>query len=388
MGKNRMKKLRTMLYILLSLISIAAIGVAIFLQQPKFGRKAQGERKVRMEKSPYYKNGQMENEIPTEKMTGESGFVGTMLKFVTGAGKSDRVIPQEGEVPLIKTDLKQLPDSSDLYVWFGHSSFLLRLNGKNVLVDPTLVAASPVKFYIKAFPGTDYYKPEMMPDRIDYLVISHDHWDHLDYETVTALKDRIDHVVCPLGIGEDFEYWGFSKEQIVELDCNENYTFSTDSFTFHCLPTRHFSGRSITDAMQTQRASWLIETPKRTIFYTGDGGYSDRFERYGQQFPNIDLAIMENGQYSVNWNQIHTLPEQLGLEVKGLHPNRFITVHHSKYPLSSHAWDEPRINEQRASIESGVPVIVAQIGEVIKLDSIKETTNVEEQPVTTDKNLQ
>jgi len=343
------------IFLLLTMICVAPI----VLSQPCFGRNPRGARLEKVKKSPYYKDGEFQNEDTTVLMTGKSSF----WDMVTGRKKSKRLIPKEGEVQVIKNDLKHLPKDKDLYVWFGHSSFLLQLSGRTILVDPVFIAFSPVRFIGKAFPGTDIYKPEDMPDTIDYLIISHDHYDHLDHKTVVALKDRVGKVICPLGVGETFEHWGYAKEQIIELDCNEDFT---DGFIFHCLPTRHFSGRSL-KRNTTQRASWLFETPLRKVFYSGDGGYGVRFKRFGQQFPDIDLAIMENGQYDVNWCNIHTMPEELGKEVSELHPNRFVTVHHSKVALANHAWDEPRENERKAAEVSGIPLITCCIGEIVTL---------------------
>ena len=264
----------------------------------------------------------------------------------------------------MKNDLKHLPADKDLYVWFGHSSFMLQLSGQIILVDPVLISFSPVSGIVgKIFPGTDIYKPQDMPDRIDYLVVSHDHYDHLDHKTVKALKERVGKVICPLGVGENFEHWGYDKDKIIELDWNEDYS---SGITFHCLPTRHFSGRGL-KRNSTQRASWLIETPARKVFYSGDGGYGERFKRIGSQYNGIDLAIMENGQYDSNWSQIHTMPHELGIEVRELQPKRFITVHHSKVALANHAWDEPRENEQKAAQESGVPLITCCIGQILEL---------------------
>jgi len=343
------------IFLLLTVICVAPI----VLSQPCFGRNPRGARLEKVKKSPYYKDGEFQNEDTTVLMTGKRSF----WDMVTGRKKSKRLIPKEGEVQVIKNDLKHLPKDKDLYVWFGHSSFLLQLSGRTILVDPVFIAFSPVRFIGKAFPGTDIYKPEDMPDTIDYLIISHDHYDHLDHKTVVALKDRVGKVICPLGVGETFEHWGYAKEQIIELDCNEDFT---DGFIFHCLPTRHFSGRSL-KRNTTQRASWLFETPLRKVFYSGDGGYGVRFKRFGQQFPDIDLAIMENGQYDVNWCNIHTMPEELGKEVSELHPNRFVTVHHSKVALANHAWDEPRENERKAAEVSGIPLITCCIGEIVTL---------------------
>ena len=357
------KKLMHTFYIIFGIMAVIAIVAAIFLSQPQFGRTARRERLARIQQSPHFKNEKFVNETPTTLMTGESGYLSTMKMWLFGE-KPERLVPKEDEISIVKSDLKHLPQDKDLYVWFGHSSFLLQLSGNTFLVDPVFYKGSPVSFVNPMFPGTDYYKPSMMPDNIDYLIISHDHWDHLDYETVKELQPRVRHIVCPLGIGEDLECWGYSKEQIVEKDWNESFT--ADSISIHCLPTRHFSGRGPWNP-KTMPASWLIETPQRKVFYTGDGGYSNRFKRFGKQFPDIDLAIMENGQYDEHWNQIHTMPYQLGKEVKELGTRRFITVHHSKFKLANHPWDEPRRNEQQASAESGTPVIVCKIGEIVHL---------------------
>lgn len=344
-------------------MAVLALSGTAFLAHPQFGKTARGERLERIRKSPNFKDEHFQNQEETTVMTGESGMLSSLAKFVFGK-KPDNLVPKEGEIEVIKTDLRQLPDSGDLYVWFGHSSFLLRLSGKTFLVDPVFYKGSPVKFVNKPFPGTDIYKPSDMPDVIDYLLISHDHWDHLDYKTVKELKEKVQHFVCPLGVGADLEHWGVSVDKIIELDWNESDT--TSDIHIHCLPTRHFTGRGLSNP-KTMPASYLIETPMRKVFYTGDGGYSDRFARFGEQFPGIDLAIMENGQYSEDWNQIHTMPYQLGREVKELKAKRFVTVHHSKFCLARHAWDEPRRNEQKAAEEFDLELLTCKIGEVVKL---------------------
>ena len=281
-----------------------------------------------------------------------------MVDHLLGRGN---LRPKKGEIPVIKTDLKNLPADGDLLVWFGHSSFMLRLSGQIILVDPVFIEASPIFFVNRPFIGTDYYKPLMMPEHIDYIVISHDHYDHLDYKTVKQLRSRVGKVLCPLGIGADFLYWGYTREQIIELDYNEAVTMSPE-LTFTCLPTQHFSGRGLFDRMKTNRASWLINN----IFYSGDGGYSDRFKEYGKRY-DIDLAILENGQYNEAWRTMHTMPNDLTKEVTDLHPKRFMTVHHSKYALAMHDWQEPRRNEQLSALQTGIPLIITHIGKIVRL---------------------
>lgn len=237
------------------------------------------------------------------------------------------------------------------------------MDGKRVLVDPVFCMASPVSFINKPFKGTDVYHPEDMPD-IDYLVISHDHWDHLDYHTVRALKDRIGKVICSLGVGEHFEYWGFDKECIVELDWEEEARLDS-GFVMHCLPARHFSGRGLS-ANKTLWASFLLETPSRKIYLAGDGGYDTHFARIGDCFPDIDLAILENGQYNEGWKYIHLMPDYLIRAALDLKAKKVMTVHHSKYALAHHRWDEPLRNEINMAKNDSLHVLIPGIGEVVR----------------------
>ena len=243
-----------------------------------------------------------------------------------------------------RTDLKALDANQELLVWFGHSSYLVQTAGRRILVDPVFCRAAPVSFVNRPFAATDAYAPEDMP-RIDYLVITHDHWDHLDYETVVRLRERVGRVVCPLGVGEHFEYWGFEPERIVELDWDEE-AMTEEEFRVVCLPTRHFSGRGLR-RNRTLWASFLIDSPTQRIYIGGDGGYDDRFADIGRRFPGITLAMLENGQYNEAWRYIHTMPEYLGRAARELGAERIVTVHHSKYALARHAWDEPLEHARR-----------------------------------------
>ena len=355
--KNRMS-----ISITICTLLVIAVGVFAFLRQQSFGKLPSGERLERIRKSPNYRNGQFRNLQPTATMTGEKSRWQALWEFV--ASDRSKLYP-DTPVPAVKTDLKQLPLTENLMVWFGHSSYLLQTGGRRILVDPVFCQASPVSFVNRPFPGTDIYRPEDMPD-IDYLIITHDHWDHLDYQTVVRLKERIRRVVCPLGVGEHFEYWGFSPSQLVELDWNESAALDT-GFRVHCLPARHFSGRGLT-ANRTLWASFLIESPRRKVFVGGDSGYGAHFSDIGRRFPDIDLAILENGQYNTDWRYIHTMPKYLNAEVEALAPRRVATVHHSKYALARHRWDEPLENARRLAEEDSVDVLRPLIGEVVRLD--------------------
>lgn len=349
--------------LIIGIVIVLGVAVVAFINRPAFGRLPQGERLERIKRSPQYKDGEFQNIHPTTLMTSDKGLLHSMWDYLFL--KPDGLNP-DVPVPAIKSDLKNLADDSNVMVWFGHSSYLLQLSGKRILVDPVFCMASPVSFVNKPFKGTDIYKPEDMPD-IDYLVISHDHWDHLDYQTVIRLKDRIRKVICPLGVGEHFEYWGFDKRNIIELDWYES-ALPDENFTVRCLPARHFSGRGLT-SNKTLWASFLLETPSYKVYMGGDSGYDTHFEEIGNRYPDIDLAILENGQYNEGWRNIHIMPRYLGQAAKDLKARKVVTVHHSKYALASHRWDEPLKNEIEMAKENSLELIVPVIGQVVDISA-------------------
>ena len=361
MSTSSKPKRRMILLISLCTVAVLILGIGSFLHSARFGRLPQGDRLERIKRSPHYRDGQFHNLQPTTLMTGQTNRWKAMWKFISSDDKNLR--PDTALIAL-KTDLKHLPQDRDLMVWFGHSSYLLQLAGRRYLVDPVFYAASPVSFINKPFEGTDLYRPEDMPD-IDYLVISHDHWDHLDYRTVRELRPRVGKVICPLGVGEHFERWGYRPEQLIELDWMESQQAEPE-LTIHCLPARHFSGRGLT-ANRTLWASFLLDTPTLTVFVGGDSGYGNHFKEIARRHPHIDWAILENGQYNEDWRYIHTLPQQLPRVVSDLRVRNVVTVHHSKYALARHPWDEPIQNIRRLQADSTLHVAQPIIGEVLML---------------------
>lgn len=351
------KKIMIAISIFIGIIIAILLAGYIFLNTPAFGRLPQGERLERINRSPHYRNGQFHNLQSAPLITSKRSKLSNIWRFLTD--KPANLIPSQ-PISAVKSDLKALPCDSDLIVWFGHSSYMLQLSGRRFLVDPVFYKAAPVAFVNKPFPGTDIYKPCDMPEYIDYLVISHDHWDHLDYNTVKELRNRVGKVICPLGVGEHFEYWGYDKSQLIELDWNESADLQTE-FVVHCLPARHFSGRGLT-SNKTLWASFLIDTPSLSVFIGGDSGYGNHFKEIGHEFTDIDIAILENGQYNEEWKYIHTMPDKLGQAATDLGCQNIITVHHSKYALARHPWNEPLDNEQKAAKENNLKLTVLCIG--------------------------
>lgn len=356
--------MRMFIGILLVIVAVFALIGIVFINQSSFGKLPQGKRLERIRQSPHYKDGAFQNLHETVMMTSDKSRFRSILDFLFR--KVEGLRPEK-EIPVIKTNLRGISNNKDVLVWFGHSSYLIQIDGKRILVDPVFCMGSPVSFINKPFPATYTYQPNDMPD-IDYLVITHDHWDHLDYQTIMQLKDRIRKIICPLGVGEHFEYWGFEEDQLIELDWYENSTSDNEAgLSIHCLPARHFSGRGLT-ANQTLWGSFLIETSSKKIFIGGDGGYDTHFEEIGNRYPGIDLAILENGQYNEDWKYIHTMPSELNRVAKDLKARKILTVHHSKFALAKHRWDEPIMNVRKMIETDSLNVLNPVIGEVVNID--------------------
>lgn len=340
----------------LSVIIFVSFVAALFVNTQPFGQVPTGERRDRIRKSPNYRDGRFWNVESTPLMLNDEAT----KKYKANHNN----IRPKSPIQVTMTDLRSLNSADNLFVWFGHSSYLLQIDGKRFLVDPVFIQSSPLSFVNRPFKGTDVYKPDDMPD-IDYLIITHDHWDHLDYKTVKALNGRVGKVICGLGVGAHFERWGYDKEKIVELDWNESYKLA-DDFELYCLTARHFSGRGL-DRSNTLWMSVLLQTPSLNVFMGGDGGYGSHFAEIGERFQNIDLAILENGQYNIRWRYVHTMPDMLPQVAMDIKAKTIVTVHHSKFALSVHPWTEPLETACRLRKDYSLNVLTPSIGEVVEL---------------------
>ena len=355
----------------LGTLGVLAGGGVLFTHRPEFGRLPQGERLARMEASPHYVNGQFQNLVPVQVMNEESGEnrFAAMAKFLFG--DKSHLSPKQ---PMLshKTDLKKLDISRDAVVWMGHSTFFLQLGGKRILIDPVFSSyASPVFFINKAFPGSNVYTADDMPE-IDVLAISHDHWDHLDYPTVMALKPKVKHIVCPLGVGEYFEQWGFDLSIIHEEDWDTEIKMA-DDFSIHILPSQHFSGRFL-KRNPTLWCGMAFVTPTRKVYYTGDGGYGEHFKAIGQRFGGFDLMLGENGQYNMAWHAIHMLPEETAMAAVDVGAKMLLPAHGGKFALSRHPWQEPYMELKKASQNKGYKLLTPEIGELAFIGSEHQET--------------
>ena len=347
-------------------VTALALVLFLFMHQTSFGRKPSGIRLERIQKSPQYIKGAFQNQHLTPTFTSNGNFFSVLYDFLFG--KHERKTPDH-VLPSIKRDLHLPAGLQPEITWFGHSSYLIQINGLNILVDPAFSErTSPVSFAgTKAYPGTNVYTVADMP-KIDVLVITHDHYDHMDYKTILALKEKVGVIVTSLGVGSHLEYWGFPVEQIKELDWWESTAINAET-SFTAAPARHFSGRGVI-RNKTLWSSFILKSKDYKLYLGGDSGYDTHFKAIGDAYGPFDLAVLENGQYNLSWANIHLMPEEVAQAAMDLKAKAVLPVHWAKFTLATHAWDEPVSRLVTAAERLALPVITPRIGEKIVLKSV------------------
>lgn len=258
----------------------------------------------------------------------------------TGPVRPREALPQE------KPDLWDLGDGLAM-AWLGHSSVFLRMNGKNILIDPIFSRySSPVPFVgPKRFPG-NAITPAQLPE-IDLVLITHNHYDHLDRATIRALDGQVGQYIAPSGVGGNLRRFGIRASKITELGWYEET--NVDGLRVICTPSQHNSSRTILDWNRTLWGSFVLKDGTHTVFDSGDGGFGNHFSEIRQRYGAPDLAIMECGQYGEKWHTTHMFPEESVQACRMLEAKLAVPVHWGAYVLSNHPWDDPpRRFRQRA----------------------------------------
>lgn len=367
MSRRILKIFKWLGIVLSTLLITLAVATYFYMKRDVFGESPAGARLERIKKSPNFKDGKFVNLTYTPSLTEGYSMAGVIYdKMVTDY---PRLTPID-QIPSQKVDLLKLPIEQNILVWFGHSSYYIQLDGKRFLIDPVFSGnASPIPNTVLAFKGTERYKVEDFPE-IDYLIISHDHYDHVDYETLIKLREKTKKVICGLGVGADFEAWGYPLVKILEKDWNETLDFG-GGFFVHTTPARHFSGRGFT-RNNTLWMSYVLQTPSLKIYIGGDSGYDKHYAAIGKKFGEIDLAILENGQYDEKWKYIHLLPQETLQAAKDLRAKRLFPVHSSKFVLANHPWDEPLSKLTELNKDVKMPLVTPIIGQLVYLNDLKQ----------------
>ncbi|MDR2223767.1 MAG: MBL fold metallo-hydrolase [Flavobacteriaceae bacterium] len=340
--------------------------IALSMIHPQFGKRPSGKRLEKIKQSVQYRGGKFQNINDTPQITQKISVALYDYLF----GKSKESTPQ-GNIPSVSVDMLHLLENNNSLVWLGHSSYLMHLDGKNILVDPVLSgSASPIPGSVKAFEGSDVLAIESLP-YIDYLFISHDHYDHMDYHTLKVLQHQVGKVIVGLGVGAHLEHWGYREDQIIERDWWETVELDT-GFSVEITPARHFSGRSLWTA-NTLWVSFVLQTPSLKLYLGGDSGYDTHFKEIGDKYGSFDLAILENGQYDMSWKYIHMMPEEVVRATKDLNAKVLFPVHSSKFVLANHSWYEPLDRVSKEAIKEKQDIVTPLIGEIVTLDNLNRS---------------
>ncbi|MFV0576544.1 MAG: MBL fold metallo-hydrolase [Vibrio sp.] len=359
-------------WIVLSVVCVGLLiggSVYIFLQQPKF---ATPETNYSAQTYPAYENGQFDYFEPSPVIVQkpEEQKPRIVRLYELFFSPQPDMVPNK-PLPSVKTDLKALKPTENVVIWMGHSSYFIQLNGMKILVDPVFSDyASPLPMINKAFLGSNIYTAEDMPD-IDYLLITHDHWDHLDYPTIMALQDKIKQIVTPLGVGSYFKQWGFEPNLITEGDWRFKMDLMLDNEVegqLYLLPARHYSGRLL-KRNQTLWGSFAIVSGSHKLYLSGDSGYGPHFKQIGQQFGGFDFAALDNGQYNPAWRYVHLLPEDVVQAANDLGTHAVMPIHNSKFRLAYHKWFAPLDAITELSKNQSYRLLTPMIGEKVELDN-------------------
>lgn len=352
-----------LLVVLVSLFSLSLMSCSTWRE---LGEKPSGPELAQLAQSPQFdaERQHFENRQPglLQQMNERITLKSIWEFFFSGVPDQTPRTPLPERQP-VQLDAFLAPSPAVKFIWLGHSTLLLNLSGTIVLIDPVFSrAASPVKWV------TQRFQPPILPlealPEVDVILISHDHYDHLDMETIEFFRDKTARFFVPLGISSHLRYWGIDASRITELDWWEQAQF--ENLTLTCTPAQHFSGRT-GQSMVTLWSSWVVEQGASRVFFSGDSGYDRHYQQIGERFGRFDIAFLDSGQYHPNWREVHNLPEEAVQAAIDLKADRMMPIHWGMFRLALHEWYAPPQESRQAALEKGMPQIIPQLGEVVDL---------------------
>ncbi|MFT4777598.1 MAG: L-ascorbate metabolism protein UlaG (beta-lactamase superfamily) [Flavobacteriales bacterium] len=354
-----------MSYVILFLFIVFLLFLAFFYLNPQFGGTVTSTRKSSYSKSKNWDGKQFTNLVGTAMDVS----LKTMPKLLKAQFTDREERSPKLPIPILPFDEGsfELETNKPKFIWYGHSVLLLQMNGKNILIDPMLGpdAAPIAPFPSKRFSENSLDVIDQLP-QIDLLLMTHDHYDHLDLASMRKLKDKVSHIYCSLGVRRHLDRWGFKSHTIREFDWWEDTDFHGIAITF--TPSRHFSGRGLSDRAKCLWGGWVFKSKEHRIYWSGDGGYGDHFKEVGERLGPFHWTFMENGQYNKLWHQIHLYPEEAVQAAIDAKSNKVIAVHWAGFALALHPWKECIERFVIEAKKQHLSVCTPKIGEVVHWD--------------------
>jgi L-ascorbate metabolism protein UlaG (beta-lactamase superfamily) len=333
----------------------------------QFGGKVSKELENQYEQSENWRDGKFQNLEKTDMDISLGKIPGVIYKQLTKEGQKPKA-----NLPIIPFDEPAFlaPSDKAKFIWYAHSVVLMRMNEKTILIDPMLGAnTTPIApFPNKRFSENSLALIDSFPE-IDLILLTHDHYDHLDFDSIQKLKHKCKKYYVALGLKRHLIRWGVDGDLITEFDWFNDQVFEGIRITF--TPTRHFSGRGLSDRAKCLWGGWVFKTEEENIWFSGDGGYGDHFKEIGDQFGPFDFAFMECGQYNDDWRPIHMFPDesvQAALDAKVM---KGMPVHWGGFSLSyQHTWAEPAEDFVKFSKEKSFDYLLPEIGQLFSYTDI------------------
>jgi L-ascorbate metabolism protein UlaG (beta-lactamase superfamily) len=329
-----------------------------------FGRKPSGLRLERMRASPRYTEGTFRNTHPVAPGLKKGTAAPTLGEFFCGG---QRRTPAAALPALDPRPLWTRPPETELRAtWLGHSTVLLEIDGFRVLTDPVWgERASPI-----SFAGPRRFQPVPVPvaglPQLDAVIISHDHYDHLDYPTIRELLPLPVPFYTSLGVGEHLAAWGVPHERIIELDWWESVRLPHGDLRLTAVPSQHFSGRGLSGRNLTLWSSFVVQGPRHSFFFSGDTGLTPEYAEIQRLMGPFDLVMLEVGAFHPAWGDIHLGPDNALAALELLGGGSFLPVHWGTFNLALHAWDEPAERLLERASAQGVHLVMPQLGEAVE----------------------
>ncbi|WP_312267141.1 MBL fold metallo-hydrolase [Neisseria sp.] len=352
------------------LIAAAVLGVAAFVFvrfHPVFGGEPDAASLKKMQNSPYFNGKTFDNLEPTsvEVRDGHGAEKPSLLEWLSSVTNPPPGKQPAEPLPSEKIDATKLQNNQ--FIWLGHSGLLFKMDNKLIIADPVFNRASPV--FLGGAPFAMVHTPSVadLPAAIDIVLLSHDHYDHLDYRVMSEIKDRVGRFYVPLGVKAHLQRWGVADSKITEMDWYEQANRGGLQLTL--LPSRHFSGRSLTNRNSTLWGAWAVKSVDFSLYFNGDSGYGKHFKEIGAKYGPFDIAFMENGAYNENWAQIHMFPEQSAQAAAEVGAKVAVPIHWAKFDLAYHNWKDPIDRFTRAAQGKPYQVATPKIGQIFGTDN-------------------